>query len=696
MSSLKIQALRLMVVDDSVEAAEAIVSTLRNDGIAVRPLRPGSTEELDQFLDTQPVDLVLASMPGNGIGVEQVMHLVSASGKDLPVVALADAVDAALLQQVHACGMRACALRDAPQQLIQVVRNEWTDLETRRSLRKLEARVRETERRCDALIESSRDPIAYVHEGMHIRANPAYLEMFGFQDEEDIEGMSLLDLVAPEHIEDFKQLLKRLGKGEAPPPSYELQARTMSGERFPATMEIAQAMYEGEPCQQVIFRRQSIDPQLARELEELRHRDQASGLLNRTAFLRALEQAVAGVANIGQTHGLLLVEPDHYQRLLQTIGLESADALLAALADRLRSTVDDTAVLARFSEHTLAVLLPESDHMATSDAAERIRDAFASHVFEIDAHSASITISIGGVQIGEKIASVNPILARATQNVQSAIGVGGNRVELFDAGAVDRAEIEHIQAWVQRLKEGLASDRFQLHYQPIISLQGEPDHQYECLLRLNNDDPELVMPSKFMAIAEEHGLLTDIDQWVIEHAVQAAAERFHQQRPVTLLVKISQPSLLEPDKLAAHLKQSLDRHGLPARHIVLEVSEAKVFPNLRAAQSLISALAAFGGRVCLEQFGAGLDSFQLLSHLEQSLPSLLKIDRSFFEDLAGNADNQKRVSEIVTRADELGVGTIAEFISDAASMTVLFTAGVGYVQGAFVAMPGPTMNYEFE
>ena len=93
--------------------------------------------------------------------------------------------------------MRGIALRHKPQQLLGAVRTEWADLEARRSLRRLEAQVRETERRCDALIESSRDPIAYVHEGMHIRANRAYLEMFGFDSFDDIEGMSLLDLVAP-------------------------------------------------------------------------------------------------------------------------------------------------------------------------------------------------------------------------------------------------------------------------------------------------------------------------------------------------------------------------------------------------------------------------------------------------------------------------------------------------------------------
>src|SRR6478672_12251869 len=241
-------ALRLMIVDDSVEDAESIVSAMRNAGIAVRPLRPASADELQSMLGAQPIDLVLAAQQSKGVPLDEVLQLVKSSGKDLPVIAITDRVDETSLSQAFAGGVRGIALRNKPQQLLGAVRTEWADLEARRSLRKLEAQVRETERRCDALIESSREPIAYVHEGMHIRANGAYLEMFGFESFDEIEGMSLLDLIAPQHVDGFKQLLKSLSKGEPPPPRYELQARDLDGNSFPAVMEFTQALYESEPC----------------------------------------------------------------------------------------------------------------------------------------------------------------------------------------------------------------------------------------------------------------------------------------------------------------------------------------------------------------------------------------------------------------------------------------------------------------
>jgi len=684
-------ALRLMIVDDSVEDAEAIVSTLRNAGIAVRPLRPASADELGAMIGGQPIDLVLAAQQGKGVSLEETLQLVKASGKDLPVITLSNQIDDAGLTQALALGSRAVALRHKPQQLLGAVKTEWADLEARRSLRRLEAQVRETERRCDALIESSRDPIAYVHEGMHIRANAAYLEMFGYESFDEIEGMSLLDLVSPQHVDGFKQLLKSLSKGEPPPPRYELKARDLEGNDFPAVMEFTPALYEGEPCLQVVFRRQELDPELAREVEELRQRDQVTGLLNRPTFLRALEDAVAGAAQNQGQHGLLLLEPDHYQRLLQDIGLDSADAMLAAIAERLQSVLDEHAVAARFAEHTLAVLV-RGDHVASTALAEKIREAFASHVFEIGSRSSVITASIGGVQIGEKIASVTQVLAKASHGVQSSIGVGGNRFEIFDPSAVDRAEEERIQAWVARLRDALDHDRFLLYYQPVISLQGEPGAMYETYIRLDAGQGETVPPLSFLQIAEEHGLLWEIDRWVVSHAIGVIAERLRGGEPTTLLVKITQASLVD-DTLPRFIGEQLAAHGIGGEHLVLQVPEAKVFTNLRAAQEFATSVAAHGCRVGLEQFGVGLDSFQLLSHFN---PAFLKLDRSFMEELPKNAANQGRVREIAGKARSLGMRTIAEFVQDAASMAILFTSGVDYVEGYFLAPAGPEMSYDFE
>ncbi|HYQ24883.1 EAL domain-containing response regulator [Stenotrophomonas sp.] len=680
--------IRLLIVDDSGENAEAIVSTLRNSGIAVRPWRPQDSAELSQVLASQAIDLVLAS-PSQAIPLPLVAQHIAASGKDIPLVLLADRIDEDDLVQASSNGVRALALRQRNEHLLAVVRDQWVDLQARRGLRRIEAQMRETERRCDALIASSRDPIAYVHEGMHIRANDAYLDMFGYEDFEDIEGISLLDMVAAQHVDSFKQLLKSLSRGDAPPPQYQLDARHQDGSAFPATMEFTAATYEGESCLQVVFRRRlELDPELAREVEDLRQRDQVTGLLNRPTFMLQVEDAVAQAGRSEGQFGLLLIEPDHYARLIPDIGLDSADALIGAMAAQLAAVVGDDARMARFGEHSFAVL-QSGAYAQTVALAERIREGFAAHVFSIGPRSATVTVSIGGVQVGEKIASIGQVLARASECAQAAAALG-NTSRIFDPAAVDRIEEERVQRWVARIREALAGDGFQLHYQPVLNLQGEPLELYEAYLRLEHNG-ELLSPTAFLGIAEEHDLLGDINRWVVAQAINVLGERSRAGHDTQILVKVTPESFDDP-KMIATLRQQLQAQGVAGERLWLHAPEAKVFTHLRAAQQFLADVAPLGCRIGLEQFGSGLDSFQLLAHFE---PQFLKLDRGFTSDLAATRENIDRITQITARAQEAGIRTIAEFVSDANSMTLLFSAGVDYVQGDFVGPALPSMNFDF-
>lgn len=685
-------ALRLILIDDQANEAEAMVSALRNAGIAVRPQRLEDLEALAQALAQQQVDLVLAEHASSRMPFEEVATVVMGCGRDVPLLAVLDGITDETLDDVQQQGAQGVALRNRPLQFLKAVRTVWHDLDARRSQRQLEAQMRETERRCDMLIDSSREPIAYIHEGMHIRANQAYLEMFGFDHFEDVEGMSLLDLVAPRHVAAFKDLLKRLSKGETPPPRYELTARDVDGHEFPAVMEFSLAHYEGEPCQQVVFRRQAVgvDPELARQMEELKQRDPATGLLNRPTFLTRLDAAVADAAGQGSTHGLLLVEPDHFARLLDVIGLDAADALMAAMGRRLAETAPD-AEIGRFGEHQLALLARGSDHQATSLLAERVRQAFTGHVLEVGDSSLNATVSIGGVQIGEKIASTSQVLARAAQGVASAVGVGGNRIELFDPGAVDRVEQERIAAWVARIEDAIANDGFHLDFQPVIALAGDGKETYEVFLRVAGSDGEPVASDVFLPIAAEHGLLGRIDRWAVAKAIALIAARQRAGKHTSMLLTLSQEALRDAT-LAREVGEQLRAAGVPGEQLALGVPEAKVFTSLREAQEFAKVLDSFGVRTALARFGAGLNSLQILEHF---VPALIQVDADFLQDLAKNPDSQAKLKEIASRASELGIRTIAPNVQDASSMTMLFSAGVDYVQGDFLAPAGPQMDYDF-
>ena len=683
--------LRLLLVEDQLEDAEQLISQLRNGGMAVRPQRPDSEEDLVRLLNSQSIDLVLAALDAKYLPIATVVGRVTATGKDIPVVVSTPVMDEKAVMLALAAGARDIALRTRPEHVQSVVRNEFAALLARRSLRHLEASLRESERRCDALIASSRDPIAYVHEGMHIRANDAYLEMFGFEGFDEIEGLSLLDLIGPDHADSFKQLLKKISKGETPPRQLDLQAKRTDGSTFDAVMEFTSATYESESCLQIVFRQQSVDADMVKELDTLRQRDALTGLFNRQHFMTELEAAIVRAADGKGQQAFLLVEPDHYENLLGEIGLAAADDLIKGMAERLQGSLDANTVAARLSDHGFAVLCLSHDHNGSLALAERIREAFHGHILDLGERSVNPSVSIGGVQVGERIASVSQVMSKSSQCLASCIGMGGNRIEIFDPAARDRVEEERIQAWVERIREALANDQFVLHYQPIISLTGAEEENYDVYLRMTGQGGEVIPPLTYLAIAEEHGLLDDIDRWVIKRAVAVIGERKKAGKHTNLFVKVTPASLVEGG-LESFIAEQLAAHAVPGDRLVLQIPESKVFTHLKAVQAFQQAVAALGCRVALEQFGTGLNSFQMLSHFD---PAILKIDRGFIAELGKNAELQKQVRDIVTRAHAAGKQTVAEFVSDAATMSVLFSMGMDFVEGNFLAAAGPAMNYDF-
>ena len=684
--------LRLLLVDDRLEDAEQMTSTLRNGGMAVRPQRPDNVGELRTLLTSQSIDLVVAALGAKGIPFDVVIREVEASGKDVSVLAVLETLDERTLLDAIKLGARDIVLRYQPLQAQAVVRIEAEAVKTRRALRVLESQLRETERRCDALIASSRDPIAYIHEGMHIRANEAYLEMFGYETYEDIEGLSVLDLIASSHADGFKQLLKRLSKGEAPPKQLEIKAVDANGSEFDALMEFTSATYESEPCVQIVFRPQMVDASMAAELEALRLRDTLTGLFNRGYFMGELEQVVAAAA-AGKPHqALLLIEPDNYDALMGTIGMTHTDELLTQLSARLSAALDAGTVAGRLSDHRFGVLCLAHDYRTSQAQAERIRAAFKGQIIEIGDRSLTLTVSIGGVQIGERNALISPLLSRAETGLQSAMGVGGDRIEIHDPAARDRDEEERIQAWVQRLEEAIAQEGFTLHYQPIVSLSGESGETYEAYLRLKGNAGEIIQPNTFLPLAMEQGLGPEIDRWVIRKAISVVAERHKSGKTTTLYVKLTPETISANDRLGAEIAQWVSDAGVPGERLVLQLHEPAVFTHLKAIQTFAQALHGVGVRLALEHFGTGLNSFQLLQHIDADI---VKIDRSYIADLSKNPANQAKVREMAEKARALGKVCVVHYVQDAGSMTVLFGIGVDYVEGDFLASAGPVMNYDF-
>ena len=558
----------------------------------------------------------------------------------------------------------------------------------RRSVRRIEAALRESERRCEALLDSSRDPIAYVHEGMHVRANKAYLEMFGFDDFEDVEGMSILDMIAADDADDFKSLLKRLSKGEKPPQRLNLKAQRSDGSTFDAMMEFAEASYEGEPCQQITFRQQSVDtePRAGARCAALagsRHRTFQSPVHD-----RQLEHSRGGAASGTIDQALLLIEPDNFKQVLDSVGLGNADVLLGDMANLMRRQISESELAGRLADHTFGVLITKRSTEDTRQLAEKLRKAFEDRIFEIGKQSISLTASVGGALISEKNANAQTLLAQAQAALRTALAEGGNRVNLFDPAAHDKAAAEKTRHWIALIDEALASDGFVLYYQPIVSLHGAEGEFYEILLRMKGAKGEIIARPFPAGRRTERQASGDRPLGHRQRDPLDCRARTRRHK-TTFFIKLT-PQSLEDQTLLPWIAQQLKNARQRGDSLVFEMPESKVVTSLKPARAFVKGLEQIHCGFALEQFGSGLNSFQLLKHIPAHY---LKIDRNYMAELPKHKENQEKIKEICDQAHHAGKLTVAEFVEDAASMSILFSCGVNFVQGNFLQEPEKIMAH---
>jgi len=672
--------IKILFIENSLEEAEQIISLLRNTGIAVRPARATNVEELQTAVNDLEPDIVMFDPAVTGLELREVMQLLDAYGRDYSLVGLVNAMDNQLVADLFGGGARGVAARSQPKQLIAVLQREFESLQARRRVRWLQTALRESERRCDALLDSSTDAIAYVHEGMHVRANGAYLETFGYDSFDDLLGLPLLDMIDAANADELKTLLKDQARGGKFPAQLTLRARRADESRFDATVEFAPATFEGERCLQIVFRRQLVDPAVLEQLQ----RDPVTGLFNRARMLECVDDTVAAAAKGKKGQSLLLVEPDNWASIVAGIGLGKADEMLAGFAGRIRMLLDADDVAGMLAEHTLGIVLDSRPDEAIKEWIARLQHSVSNEIFDVGTRSISVTVSIGGSMLGEKNANTELLLNQASQALRTAQSLGGSKVELHDPAAGEKADDERDRYWLELLQQALAQNGLVLYHQQTISLQDVEGDYSEILLRMNGPQGE-VLPGFFMPIAEKHNLTCAIDRWVLDKAIGTLQARESQGQPTTFFVKLTTASL-QDDTLLPWLKERLKKAALKHGRIVLEMTESKVMTLLRPAQEFVKGWKKLGGQFALEQFGSGLNSFQLLNHIDADY---LKIDRSYMAELPRHPENQKRVAEICQQTRELKRQTVAEWVEDATSTSLLFACGVDFVQGNFLQEPQP-------
>lgn len=685
-------ALRVLIIEDSMNEVENLASQLRNAGKAIHPLTVEDSAQLDRLLSEEPPDLILCDADAVEPDLARVAQALHQAGVRIPLIATTTTATIARTIEVMQAGACALASKDEPEHLNLIFARETGHLHTLRALDQAKKQLQESAKRCNNLLDSSHDAIAYVHEGMHIYANPAYLEMFGFDEPEDIEGTPIMDMVAPENHTKVKDFLRRYSSGGYSTADLEVLSLRPNGKTFQAVFEFSPASIDGESCTQVIIRDQSVSEELEDKLKYLRKQDLLTGLYNRQYFLEEVDTAVKEARSTGRMSGVFFIAPDNFRRVKENIGIAGSDLVLADLAGLLHDGLDKTDIAARFSDNTFTVLTRISDPNILSAIAEKIRANIEKHIAEVNNQSITVTVSIGITILASGEQSAQQAISQADLACEMAYKQGGNRIHLHNPIADEMASRERDKHTVLLIQEAIKNNRFHLVYQPIASLHGDPQEKYEVLLRMADAEGNEVLPTQFIPIAEKYDLMHYVDRWVIKKSSEVLADRHLAGIDTVFFIKLSELSI-QDNGFAPWLAKCLKQYRLSGETLVFEIFESVAEPNLKPLKTLCEDLHSLRCRINIEHFGKGENSIQLLRHLPIDY---LKIDGSFMHNLARNRENQAIIKSISSMAAEKNITTIAEFVEDASSLAVLWQCGVNFIQGNFLQKPDEVMHYDFQ
>jgi EAL domain-containing protein (putative c-di-GMP-specific phosphodiesterase class I) len=257
---------------------------------------------------------------------------------------------------------------------------------------------------------------------------------------------------------------------------------------------------------------------------------------------------------------------------------------------------------------------------------------------------------------------------------------------------INRNEIKSRVTWKAKIEKALEENRFVLYYQPIMRIADRTITHYECLLRMVGEGGEIVRPAQFITVAEQTGLIYQIDQRVIELAFGKQAELLEQGRDIKLSINLSAEMLSNPAAFSV-ISRYLQRYRLDAKHFIFEVTETQAVTRLQAAHDLILQIEGIGGSFALDDFGVGFSS---MSYLKQLPVNYLKIDGSFIKNILYSREDQLFVKAINSVGQGMGIKTIAEFVENQDILNMLAGMGIDYAQGYGIgkAMPYPEFHTE--
>jgi diguanylate cyclase (GGDEF)-like protein/PAS domain S-box-containing protein len=467
------ETIRLLIINDDASEVERLLSMLRNSGRNSRPQHVPSIEVLEKLLSDQAWDLLLAVDTAKTCDPKTALRTIKKLDKDIPVIFLTEAdpdeFNIALIDGLKA-GARDVVILDDDQHLLMTMTRELDNLDERRENRASHRKLKDSERRCQQLLDSSRDAIAYVEDGMFLYANQSFSERFGYKEVDDIISIPVIDVVGKADQEKYKSFMKSFKLSDDGEQKLSLAGIRSDRSEFGIEIAVTHALYENEPCVQLLVAAKEGMNSAAVEAEIKRasSMDALTGVYNRVYMTNALNQAIRDAAEKDKYSSLHIVSIDLFEEMRASVGVSGRDAAMADIAKFLKDIIGNDGIFGKLSDDEFGLIAPGIDQEQQTIRAQNLCAEISSHICQAAGKSVQLTASIGISPITEKVTNPDQVLERSHTACEEARNAGKNgkgdqaRFYVPKLGAAGATTDDNLIMEV--LETALAQDRFKLRF----------------------------------------------------------------------------------------------------------------------------------------------------------------------------------------------------------------------------------------
>ena len=420
------------------------------------------------------------------------------------------------------------------------------------------------------------------------------------------------------------------------------------------------------------------------DLEYLAMHDGLTGLYNRLYFESELKQFAATASRGNGPHALLYLDLDRFKVINDTLGHHYGDVVLRNISELISSRLRESDFIARIGGDEFALLFPNTNQATALTLATNICKLLDDYQCKIEDKVFNVNCSIGIAEIdGEEFSEDNfaaeEYMKRADIALYAAKKQGRNIAHIYSQHDALSKDLQASLEWARTLHQAVADDNLVLHFQPIVNIATKDVAYYEALVRLELDG-KIIPPGEFIPALEREGDMSLLDRQVISKAIYYLAQHSELNK---IAINLSAQGFSD-ERLLPLIEDKLAEYDVDANRIIFELTESASLSNITATQSMIEKLSALGCAFSIDDFGTGFSTF---SYLKQLPAQSVKIDGSFIVDLATNPVDLALVKAIYEVASALGKKTVAEFVENEATLTILADIGVTYAQGYHLGKP---------